>query len=77
MILYPATSRHFVKPVTRGSRWSSFFWVQSMVRDDGQRALLFDLDNAIQGLRKQVGDNPEVVRLTGVYHNLIRRWAEA
>ncbi|HEX2591581.1 MAG TPA: Fe2+-dependent dioxygenase [Rhizomicrobium sp.] len=77
MILYPATSRHFVRPVTRGSRWSSFFWVQSMVRDDGQRALLFDLDNAIQGLRKQVGDNPEVVRLTGVYHNLIRRWAEA
>jgi PKHD-type hydroxylase len=77
MILYPGTSRHHVKPVTRGSRWSAFFWIQSMVRDDGQRTLLFDLDVSIQNLRKQHGDTPEVVRLTGVYHNLIRRWAEA
>ncbi len=77
MILYPGTSRHHVRPVTRGSRWSAFFWVQSMIRDDGRRGLLLDLDVAIQGLRRTVGDNPEVVRLTGVYHNLIRQWAEA
>lgn len=77
MVLYPATSRHFVRPVTRGSRVSSFFWIQSMVRDEGQRTLLFDIDISIQGLRRTVGENAEVVRLTGVYHNLIRRWAEA
>ncbi|MEI9888063.1 MAG: Fe2+-dependent dioxygenase [Rhizomicrobium sp.] len=77
MILYPGTSRHHVHAVTRGSRWAAFFWVQSMIRDDGRRALLFDLDVAIQGLRRAVGDNPEVVRLTGVYHNLLRQWAEA
>lgn len=77
MILYSATSRHHVTPVTRGSRWSSFFWVQSMVRDESARAMLFELDNAIQGLRKQVGDNEELVSLTGLYHNLLRRWADA
>jgi PKHD-type hydroxylase len=77
MVLYPATSRHRVNPITRGSRWASFFWIQSMVRDDGQRALLFDLDNAIQSLRKKDGESAETVQLTGVYHNLIRRWAEA
>jgi PKHD-type hydroxylase len=77
MVLYPATSRHHVKPITRGSRWASFFWIQSMVRDDGQRALLFDLDNAIQSLRGKGGETPEAVQLTGVYHNLLRRWAEA
>src|SRR5690242_17635468 len=77
MVLYPATSRHRVNPITRGSRWASFFWIQSMVRDDGQRALLFDLDNAIQSLRKKDGESAEAVQLTGVYHNLIRRWAEA
>jgi PKHD-type hydroxylase len=77
MVLYPATSRHRVNPITRGSRWASFFWIQSMVRDDGQRALLFDLDNAIQSLRKKDGESPEAVQLTGIYHNLIRRWAEA
>ncbi|MBS0469434.1 MAG: Fe2+-dependent dioxygenase [Proteobacteria bacterium] len=76
MVLYPATSRHFVRPVTRGSRVSSFFWIQSMVRDEGQRTLLFDIDISIQGLRRTVGESAEVVRLTGVYHNLIRRWAE-
>ncbi len=77
MILYSATSRHHVTPVTRGSRWSSFFWVQSMVRDEAARTMLFDLDTAIQGLRKQVGDTTEVVNLTGLYHNLLRRWAES
>jgi PKHD-type hydroxylase len=77
MILYSATSRHHVTPVTRGSRWSSFFWIQSMVRDESARLTLFEMDKAIQGLRKKVGDNDEVVSLTGLYHNLIRRWADA
>lgn len=77
MVLYSATSRHHVTPVTRGSRWSSFFWVQSMVRDEAARMTLFDLDTAIQGLRKQIGDSGEVVRLTGIYHNLLRRWADS
>jgi PKHD-type hydroxylase len=63
--------------VTRGSRWCAFFWIQSMVRDEAARTMLFELDSAIQGLRGQVGDNDEVVRLTGLYHNLVRRWAEA
>lgn len=76
MVLYPGTSRHRVEPVTRGSRWCSFFWIQSMVRDDGARALLFDLDNAIQGVRRKHGETTEAVQLTGVYHNLVRRWAE-
>jgi Uncharacterized iron-regulated protein len=76
MVLYPATSRHRVEPVTRGSRWSSFFWIQSMVRDDGARALLFDLDSAIRSLRGKGGDTSEAVQLTGVYHNLVRRWAD-
>ena len=77
MVVYSATSRHHVTPVTRGSRWSSFFWIQSMIRDEAARNLLFDLDGAIQGLRGQVGDNAELVTLTGLYHNLIRRWADA
>lgn len=77
MILYSATSRHHVTPVTRGSRWSSFFWIQSMVRDESARLMLFEMDKAIQGLRKQGGDNDEVVSLTGLYHNLVRRWADA
>lgn len=76
MVLYPGTSRHHVGPVTRGSRWCSFFWIQSMVRDDGARALLFDLDNAIQSLRSKHGETAEAVQLAGVYHNLVRRWAE-
>jgi Uncharacterized iron-regulated protein len=76
MVLYPATSRHRVDPVTRGSRWCSFFWIQSMVRDDTARSLLFDLDTAIQSLRAKDGESDEAVRLTGVYHNLVRRWAE-
>ncbi len=76
MILYPSTSLHHVTPVTRGSRLSSFFWIQSMVRDDGQRTLLFDLDTAIQRLNPSKPDDSAVVQLTGVYHNLLRRWAE-
>jgi PKHD-type hydroxylase len=65
-----------VRPVTRGARLASFFWIQSMVRDDGQRTLLFDLDTAIQRVAADT-DHPSVVHLTGVYHNLIRRWADA
>lgn len=77
MVLYPSTSRHYVTPVTRGVRVSSFFWMQSMVRDNQQRSLLFDLDQSVQKLGVELGlNNPEVVRLTGVYHNLIRQWAE-
>jgi PKHD-type hydroxylase len=77
MILYPATSLHNVRPVTRGARVASFFWIQSMVRDDGQRTILFDLDTAIQRLNIDNCDHPSAVQLTGVYHNLIRRWADA
>ena len=77
LVLYSATSRHHVTPVSRGSRWSSFFWVQSMIRDEAARAMLFDLDDAVQGLRKELGDSEHVVSLTGLYHNLVRRWAEA
>jgi len=62
--------------VTRGSRWSSFFWIQSMVRDEAARTMLFELDTSIQGLRKQIGDTQQVVSLTGLYHNLVRRWAD-
>lgn len=76
MILYPATSLHRVTPVTRGSRISSFFWIQSMVRDDAQRTLLFDLDMSIQRLRQQFGHHDALVAQTGVYHNLLRRWAQ-
>ncbi len=76
MILYPATSLHQVRPVTRGARLASFFWIQSMVREDVQRTLLFDMDNAIRLLGRDVPDHPSVVQLTGVYHNLLRRWAE-
>ena len=75
MVLYPATSLHRVTPVTRGARLASFFWVQSLVREDAERTLLFDMDMAIIRLRQQVGDNEAVVALTGVYHNLLRRWA--
>jgi len=77
LVVYSATSRHHVTPVTRGSRWSSFFWIQSMIRDEAARTMLFELDNAIQSLRKRLGDSEEVVSLTGLYHNLVRRWADA
>lgn len=76
MILYPSTSLHHVRPVTRGARVCSFFWIQSMVRDDGQRTLLFDLDTAIQRIASESPDHLSAVQLTGVYHNLLRRWAE-
>jgi PKHD-type hydroxylase len=77
LVLYPASSLHTVTPVTRGVRVASFFWLQSMIRDDHARRLIFDLDTAIQGLVSRLGGNDaEVVRLTGVYHNLIRYWAE-
>ena len=77
LVLYPASSVHHVTPVTRGTRVASFFWIQSMVRDDGARALLFEQDTAIQSIATRLGsDDPEIVRLTGVYHNLLRRWAE-
>ena len=77
-VIYPATSLHRVEPVTRGSRVASFFWMQSMVRDGMRRRLLFDLDMAINGLRADVpGQHPSVVSLTGVYHNLLRQWADA
>jgi PKHD-type hydroxylase len=76
MILYPATSLHRVNPVTRGARLASFFWVQSMVHDDGHRALLFDLDMAINQVNQAVPDHPAVVALTSCYHNLLRTWVE-
>ena len=76
LILYPASSLHHVRPVTRGARLASFFWVQSMVRDDGERTLLFDLDTAIQRIVRDAPDHPSAVELTGVYHNLLRRWAD-
>ena len=78
MVLYPASSLHRVEPVTGGERLVAFLWLESMVRDEGARALLFDLDQSIQTLAGDLGlDHPEVIRLTGIYHNLVRRWAEA
>ncbi|HMV86128.1 MAG TPA: Fe2+-dependent dioxygenase [Blastocatellia bacterium] len=76
LILYPATSLHHVRTVTSGARIASFFWIQSMVRDDGERTLLFDLDMAIQRIGGEAPDHPSVLQLTGVYHNLLRRWVE-
>ena len=76
LILYPASSLHHVTPVTRGTRLASFFWIQSMVRDDGERTLLFDLDSSIQRVAAEAPDHPSVIQLTGVYHNLLRRWAD-
>ncbi len=76
MVLYPGTSLHRVLPVTRGERLASFFWIQSLVRDDGDRRLLFELDVSIRRLTQATPDHPALVQLTGVYHNLLRRWAE-
>jgi PKHD-type hydroxylase len=76
LIVYPSSSLHRVMPVTRGVRVASFFWVQSMVRDDARRALLFEMDAAIERLRTCGADADAVLRLTGVYHNLLRQWAE-
>ena len=75
--VYPASSLHRVEPVTRGVRTACFFWVQSMVRDDGARRILFDLDEGVQAAAAALGlDDAGVIRLTGVYHNLLRRWAD-
>jgi PKHD-type hydroxylase len=76
LVLYPASSLHCVRPVTRGVRICSFFWIQSIVRNDQQRALLFDLDQTIQKLRSKLGACEETIVLTGQYHNLLRMWAE-
>ena len=76
MALYPDTSLHHVRPVARGARLASFFWLQSMIRDDAQRTLLFDMDAVIVTLRQQVGGTTVVIRFTGNYHNLIRMWAD-
>ena len=76
MVLYPGTSLHRVTPVTRGARLASFFWIQSMVRDDGQRRLMFELDLSIRRLTQDIPDNPALIQLTGVYHNLLRQWTE-
>ena len=77
LLLYPASSLHRVEPVTNGVRTASFFWIQSMVRDDSARTLLFDLDRSIQAIAADRGQGDgEVIRLTGVYHNLLRRWAD-
>lgn len=78
MILYPASSLHRVEPITRGERVASFFWIQSMVRDDGARRLLFELDSGIQAVAAEKGQgDAAVVQLTGVYHNLLRKWADS
>src|SRR5262245_46666736 len=77
MILYPATSLHRVNPVTRGTRFASFFWIQSMVREDARRALLFDLDMAISEVSRAVPNHRAVIALTSCYHNLLRDWADA
>jgi PKHD-type hydroxylase len=78
MILYPASSLHRVEPVTRGRRLGSFFWIQSMIRDTEARRTLFEMDTAIQAIAQDRGqDDPAIVQLTGVYHNLLRRWADS
>ena len=76
LVLYPGTSLHKVNPVTRGVRYASFFWTQSLVREDAQRALLFEMDTAIQRLSQDVPDHPSLIQLTGTYHNLLRRWVD-
>ena len=76
LIVYPSSSLHQVNPVTRGARVASFFWVQSMIRDDVQRRLLWEMDTSIEQLRQTGGDAGAVLQLTGVYHNLLRRWSE-
>jgi PKHD-type hydroxylase len=76
MVLYPGTSLHQVKPVTRGHRLACFFWIESMVRSDEQRRMLYELDMHLLGMRQQHGDSDHTVGLTGVYHNLLRMWAD-
>ena len=76
LVLYPGTSLHRVTPVTRGARVASFFWIQSLLREDAQRRLMFDLDVSIRTLARDMPEHPSLVQLTGAYHNLLRRWAE-
>jgi PKHD-type hydroxylase len=76
LVLYPSTSLHRVTPVTRGARVCAFFWIQSLIRDDARRTLMFDLDMSIQRLRRELGEHEALVTQTGIYHNLLRRWAE-
>jgi PKHD-type hydroxylase len=76
LVVYSATSVHRVVPVTRGTRTAAFFWIQSMVRDDGDRALLFDIDNSVRELTRTGGQSESIVRLTACYHNLLRRWGD-
>ena len=76
LVLYPGRSVHRVLPVTRGARVAAFFWIQSLVRSDAHRRLLFDLDVSIQQLTQKLPDAPELVQLTGVYHNLLREWSD-
>ncbi|MCH7343606.1 Fe2+-dependent dioxygenase [Pelomonas sp. CA6] len=76
MVLYPSTSVHQVRPVTRGARVASFFWVESMVRSDEQRRLLYEMDMSLMALRAEQGESETTVRLTGTYHNLLRMWAD-
>ena len=77
LVLYPSSSVHEVTPVTRGARIACFMFIQSMVRDAEQRRLLFDLDMELLTLRQQLGETPSMVKLTGIYHNLLRRWGSA
>jgi PKHD-type hydroxylase len=76
LIVYPSSSLHRVTDVTRGTRFASFFWVQSLIRDDGRRRLLFELDTSIQALTRTGADAAALLQLSGVYHNLLRQWAE-
>jgi PKHD-type hydroxylase len=76
MVMYPGSSVHRVEPVTKGARISCFFWTESMIRFDEQRRVLYDLDNAIYQLRQEKDGTPEIIRLTGVYHNLMRMWSD-
>ncbi|MGE8502679.1 MAG: Fe2+-dependent dioxygenase [Pseudomonas sp.] len=76
LVLYPGSSLHRVEPVTRGERLASFFWIESLVREDGQRQMLLDMDVAIQRLTAQGADDQSLLELTGVYHNLLRRWSD-
>ncbi len=76
LVLYPGTSRHEVAPVTAGARYASFFWTQSLIREDSQRTLLYEMDQAIQQLTADMPDHPSLLTLTGTYHNLLRRWAD-
>src|SRR5690348_17029933 len=76
MVVYPSSSLHHVRPVTRGTRVAAFFWVQSMVRDDGARTLLFEMDTAIRELTAAQTEGDALLRLTACYHNLLRRWAD-